>query len=135
LIGFLAIKTVCVGQQKNDTICLNTKTVANLILKKEQAKIFEQQNIQLKTDIESLNKLIDLKNLEISQYRSKDTLNSSIIRTYENEISVMRDQRNLCETALKQNNKLIKHYKRRVFFRTLFGVAGVGIMTYFYITK
>ena len=109
--------------------------MAKLVLKKEQAKLFEQQVTQYKSDIDNLNTLISLKNEQITQYKKGDSVNQKIVRTYENELQIMKDQVNLDKAMIKSNDKLIKRYKRRVFFRTVGGLAAVGVMTYLYLTK
>lgn len=127
--------TTIVSKPLSQTIPIDRKDALKVYAGALKALVYDSIIKQQKTDIESLNKLIALKQTEINQYRSKDTLNDNIIRTYENEIQVMKDQRKLAEAILKSNDKLIKRYKRRVFFRTILGLAAVGTITYFYLVK
>lgn len=94
----------------------------------EQKKVLEEQVIVL-------NKRITEKDSIVSLFKSKDDTSKQVIQTYENEIAVMKDQRKIFETEIKQNEKIIRKLKRKVFWTSAAGVVGMGTMAFLLLTK
>lgn len=86
-------------------------------------------------DIEVLNLRINEKEAIVSGLKQKDSLNKEVIKLYDKEISVMKDQRKIFEGQIKYDNKMIRKLKRKIFFTSLSGVAIVGALTYLYLSK
>jgi len=108
----------------------DSTTVSNVALRRiltaaEQKKVLDEQVVLLNQRISGYEAMVQ-------QYKDKDT---ATVGSYEREIALMKDQRKIFETAIKDKEKEIKRYKRKLFFRTAGGVMIVGGLTYLYLTK
>ena len=121
--------------QPSDTVCITRANAVKLLTKAEQAKILEERQLLLLQDIEVLNLRINEKEAIVSGLKQKDSLNKEVIKLYDKEISVMKDQRKIFEGQIKYDNKMIRKLKRKIFFTSLSGVAIVGALTYLYLSK
>lgn len=71
----------------------------------------------------------------IKDLKQKDSANTNIIHTYENQISLMKDQRTVFEDQIKSLNKQLKKERRRTRWTSIAGITLTGIITYLYIIK
>lgn len=114
--------------QTTDTICFPVAIAKKVLAAAEQKKVLEQQ-------VNVLNLRIVEKDSIISLLKFKDETNTQLIQTYEDELKVIKEQRSLFEKQIKENEKQIRKLKRKVFWTSAAGVAGIGIMAYLLITK
>lgn len=91
----------------------------------EQKKVLDEQVILL-------NQRIAGYELMIKEYKEKDT---ATVGGYEREIALMKDQRKIFEGQIKDNEKVIRKLKRKVFWTSAAGVAGMGTMAFLLLTK
>lgn len=114
--------------QTIDTICFPYKVIQKVLIAAEQKKVLEQQVVVLNLRIAEKDSIIAL-------LRFKEETGEQIIKTYEDEVSVMKDQRKIFENEIKQNEKIIRKLKRKVFWTSAAGLAGVGAMAYLLLIK
>jgi hypothetical protein len=118
------------GQQftTTDTLCFPVPVIKKVLVAAEQKRVLEEQLLVI-------NKRIAEKDSIISLMKFKDETNSQLIKTYEDEIKVMRDQRAIFEAAIKNHEKAIRKLKRKVFWTSAAGVAGMGVLAFLLLTK
>lgn len=109
----------------NDTICVKIVTYQKLVIAAEQKKLLEQQ-------VSILNERIVGYEAMIKFLNEKDT---ATVGSYERQIAVMHDQRKIFEAALKDNEKVIRKLKRKIFWTSAAGVVGMGTMAFLLLTK
>ncbi len=114
--------------QLSDTICPKIETYRKLVIAAEQKKILELQVVVLNQRISEKDSIISL-----LKFRQETT--DQVIQTYEDEIGAMIDQRKVFEQAIKDTEKEVRRYKRKLFFRTAGGVMIAGVGAYLYLTK
>jgi Tfp pilus assembly protein PilN len=132
----LLIKMPFVGQsQISDTICIQVTEVKKLLTKAEEGKLLGEKVILLNNQIALLDQRIIEKSQMVAAYEQINTENDSLIASYKKEILLMTDQRKILEQAIKEREKEIKRYKRKLFWRTAGGVMLVGAGAYLYLTK
>lgn len=102
--------------------------IQKVLIAAEQKKVLEQQVVVLNLRIAEKDSIIAL-------LRFKEETGEQIIKTYEDEVSVMKDQRKIFENEIKQNEKIIRKLKRKVFWTSAAGLAGVGAMAYLLLIK
>lgn len=108
----------------------DSTTVSNVALRRiltaaEQKKVLDEQVVLLNQRISGFE-------LIVQQYKDKDT---ATVGSYERQIAIMKDQRIIFEGQIKQNEKIIRKLKRKVFWTSAAGVAGMGVMAYLLLTK
>lgn len=111
-----------------DTLCFPVQVVKKVLIAAEQKKILDSQVIVL-------NQRIAEKDSIVSLLKSKDDTNKQVIQTYEDEIKVMKDQRVIFEGQIKQNEKVIRKLKRKVFWTSVFGITATGATVFLLLTK
>jgi septal ring factor EnvC (AmiA/AmiB activator) len=82
-----------------------------------------------------LDQNIELLNQRIAGLQTRDSLNEKIINSYVSEIAVMKEQRAVFENQLKENEKTIRKLNRKVRWVSIAGIAGMGALTFLYLTK
>lgn len=80
----------------------------------------------LKDRVVLLNEDIRLLNERIVNLRNKDSIDALLIAGYEKQMAIMRDQRGIFEAEIAVRDKTIKKLKRKRFWTTLGGIAGMG---------
>jgi hypothetical protein len=108
----------------------DSTTVSNVALRRiltaaEQKKVLDEQVILLNQRIAGFE-------LVIKEYKEKDT---ATVGSYERQISTMKEQRKIFEDQIKQNEKIIRKLKRKVFWTSAAGIAGMGTMAFLLLTK
>ena len=108
----------------------DSTTVSNAALRRiltaaEQKKVLDEQVVLINQRISGYEEMI-------KAYRDKDT---ATVGGYERQIALLKDERKIFEQAIKDKEKEIKKYKRKLFFRTAGGIFIVGGLSYLYITK
>lgn len=103
----------------SDTICVKIITYQKLVIAAEQKKVLQEQLLVIDKRIIEKDSIIRL-------LQFKEELNGQMIQTYEDELLVIKDQRKIFETAIKQNEKIIRKLKRKVFWTSMAGIAAVG---------
>lgn len=117
-----------VSGQSSDTICPKIDTYRKLVIAAEQKKILEEQVV-------ILNRRISEKDSVIALLRFNDETNEQVIQTYKDELAVMKDQKDILFSAIKGSEKIIRKLKRKVFWTSAAGVAGMGTMAFLLLTK
>lgn len=106
-----------------------------LLTRAEEGKLLAEKVTLLDNHIALLNsRIIELEGM-VKAYELVGNFNDSLITSYKAEIAIMKEQRKLFEGAIKDNEKVIRKLKRKVFWTSLGGVAGIGAMTVLLLTK
>lgn len=111
-----------------DTICFPFKVAQKVLIAAEQKKVLEEQ-------VSVLNKRIAEKDSIIKLMQFKEELSDQVAQTYEDEIKAMKDQRAIFEKQIKENGKIIRKLKRKVFWTSAAGIAGIGAMAFLLLTS
>lgn len=77
---------------------------------------------------------ISLLQERIANLKTKDSVNTLLIATYEAQVSTMQEQRVIFEDQLKAYEKLIRRQKRKTFFTGLAGIVTTAV-TFYIATK
>ena len=110
----------------SDTVCYPRKTAVKLTERALQANVYKQQRDSLIRDVTTLSNLIEIKNIEINNFKENVELYKKTIASFESQIKNMNDQRQILQLQADNLNKLYKKEKRRkTFFKitTLLGIA------------
>lgn len=114
------------GQSRiTDSTTVSNAALRRILTAAEQKKVLDEQVILLNQRIAGYEEMV-------KQYKDKDT---ATVGSYEREIGLMKDQRKVLEDQIKANEKVIRKLKRKVFWTASFGVAGMGALTFLYLTK
>lgn len=114
------------GQSRStDSTTVSNASLRRILIAAEQKKVLDEQVVLL-------NQRISGYELMVQQYKDKDT---ATVGSYEREIAIMKDQRKIFEDAIKGNEKVIRKLKRKVFWTSAAGVAGMGTMAFLLLTK
>lgn len=108
-----------------DSTTVSNAALRRILIAAEQKKVLDEQVVLLNQRISGYEEMI-------KQYKDKDT---ATVGSYEREIAIMKEQRVVFETAIKDREKEIRRYKRKLFWRTAGGVAITGTLIYLYVTK
>lgn len=116
----------CAGQSKTtDTLCFPVETIKKVLIAAEQKKVLESQVTLLNERIFGLNEII--KNLN-----EKDSVS---VKTYNDQLAVMRQQKELFMDQLNGYERLLRKERRKRFWTAVGGVVTTGLATYLFITK
>lgn len=121
-------KTFAQPSGTTDTLCFPVRIIQKVLIAAEQKKVLDSQVIVL-------NQRIAEKDSIISLLKFKDETNQQVIQTYEDEIAQMKQQREILEKQIKENDKVIRKLKRKVFWTSLGGIAGMGTLAFLLLTK
>ena len=114
------------GQSRNtDSTTVSNVALRRILTAAEQKKVLDEQVLLLNQRIAGYESMVQ-------QYKDKDT---ATVGSYEREIALMKDERKIFESAIKDKEKQIRKYKRKLFFRTAGGVLVTGGLVYLYLTK
>lgn len=120
----ILLTTSCFTQSLNDTIIrLPAKVARKLYTDALQKDVLLEQ-------VAILNQRISEKEAIITGLDEKDSINSQIIETYTNEISVMKDQRTIFETEIKAFKKALKKQRRKTVVVGILGIATTAVAFY-----
>lgn len=109
----------------SDTVCFIRADAVKLTERALQAKVYKEQRDSLQSQIGTLNKLIEIKSLEIANLNSQTQDYKTIISKYESQVSVMADQRKLLEAQATNLTKLYKRANRGKTFWKITTVVGI----------
>jgi len=123
------------GKSQITNQCPPDSQLKKLLNDARQRPVLQERIALLNDDINLLNKRIIEKQSIIDDYRDKDTAHIRIVGTYEKEIAVMEEQKKTYQAEIDRLNSELKKEKRKRFWSSVGGVAGIGIMAYLYITK
>lgn len=101
----------------------------------DSGRVYMDKSAQLKKDVDSLTLAIQLYNSIIYELNQQDSIQQRVIEAYQAQIAIMTDQRKLLEKQIKHNDKTIRKLKRKAFWTSAAGLAGMGAMTYLLLTK
>lgn len=137
LFAAFLLRTVCEGQSLNpkDTICISIEDAQNCAIAKKQRTVLAERIVILDSNINYLSRSIDAANRTIGALQNKDENNKAIITQLQEQKKLMTDQRKIFEDEIKVVQTQLKKEKRKRFWTSVGGVAGIGIMAYLYITK
>jgi hypothetical protein len=121
--------------QTSDTICIPKKDAIKLLAKAEEGKLLVQKVDLLNDQIFLLGERIKEKEQIIAAYEQISAANDSLISNYKKEIVVLNDQKKILEQAVKDTQKEVRRYKRKLFWRTAGGTVLLGTAAYLYLTK
>lgn len=127
----------CAVQSQNltDTVCIPRTDAVKLLKRAEEGKLLAEKVKLLDEQIFLLGERIREKQEQISAWEQIGNANDSLINNYKKEIEIIRDQRKILEQAIRDAEKEVKRYKRKLFWRTAGGVTLLGAAAYLYITK
>lgn len=108
-----------------DSTTVSNAALRRILIAAEQKKVLDEQVILLNQRIAGFEAIVQ-------QYKEKDT---ATVGSYEREIAIMKEQRVVFETAIKDKEKEIRRYKRKLFWRTAGGVTLAAAGAYLYLTK
>lgn len=137
LFVIFLLRTVCAGQSLNpkDTICVSIEDAQNCAIAKKQRTVLAERIVLLNDEIGLLNKRIAEKQGSIDDYITKDTAHIREVGAYQREIAVMNEQKKTMQSEVDRLTGELKKEKRKRFWTSVGGVAGIGIMGYLYLTK
>lgn len=130
MLALIPTVFVANSQSSSDTIVLNKQHALKVLQAGLEGKVYKEQRDSLQSQIGTLNKLIEIKSLEIANLNSQTQDYKTIISKYESQVSVMTDQRKLLEAQATNLTKLYKkEARKKVFWKitTIIGLAG-GIL-------
>jgi len=114
------------GQLRStDSTTVSNAALRRILIAAEQKKVLDEQVLLLNQRIAGFETMVQ-------QYKDKDT---ATVGGYERQIALMKDERKIFETAIKDREKQIRKYKRKLFFRTAGGLILTGTIAYLYFTK
>lgn len=137
LFAVFLLRTVCAGQSlnPNDTICLSIADAQNCAIAKNQRTVLAERIVILDSNIIYLNQTIAVINRNIVALQAKDENNKVIIIQLQEQKQIMMDQRKIFEDEIKSLQSELKKERRKRFWTSVSGLAGIGIMAYLYISK
>lgn len=109
----------------SDSTTVSNAALRRILIAAEQKKVLDEQVILLNQRITGFEEIV-------RELKAKDT---ATVGSYERQIAVMKDQRTVFETAIKDREKEIRRYKRKLFWRTAGGVTLAAAGVYLYLTK
>lgn len=115
--------------QNPDTINLNKQDALRKLGQALTAKVYKEERDSLRRDILSLNKLIEIKQLQIDNLTSQTQDYVKLIDGYNYQIKIMREQRQLIESQVDNLTTLYrKERRKKTFWQVVCGIAlGGGI--------
>lgn len=127
LLSLAILVTMNSGAQlkTTDSTTVSTPALRRILVAAEQKKVLEQQ-------VEILNERIAGYEGIIEALQDRD---SATVSGYEKQITLMKEQRIVFEGEIKELNKQIKKLNRKVFWTSVAGLAGMGTLTFLYLTK
>jgi len=118
-----------------DTIHLNKQDALKVLDQALKANVYQEQRDAYKSEVDSLTKLIDIKQRQIQNLSSQTANYRNIIATYKLEIKALEDQKILYEKQVASLTKQLKKERRKKKWITVAGTAAVGVLVYLYVTK
>lgn len=109
----------------SDSTTVSNAALRRILTAAEQKKVLDEQVVILNERIAGYEAMI-------KHFQDKDT---ATVGSYEREIALMKDQRKILEDQIKGNEKVIRKLKRKVFWTSVVGVAGMGTMAFLLLTK
>jgi septal ring factor EnvC (AmiA/AmiB activator) len=97
--------------------------------------VYEEQRNECFRNIDSLNKLISIKQSQIINLSAQVADYRKLKATYEGELKTMREMRLIFERQITSLQKEIKRQKRKKKWATFVGLAAFAGITFLYITK
>lgn len=119
----------------NDTLCISVADAQNCAIAKKQRTVLAERIVILDSNINYLNQTIAATNRNIVALQAKDENNKVIIIQLQEQKQIMMDQRKIFEDEIKSLQSELKKEKRKRFWTSVSGLAGIGIMAYLYISK
>lgn len=136
MLSWVLIATAFEGLSQNfDTIVLSKKAALKVLQKGYEAKALEAQRDLLLNQVDTLKARITIKEMMVTNLNGQIDDYKNIVRSHENIIGNMKEQKTIFESQITVLNKEIRKQRRGKKWVAFLGILTTGAMTYFYLTK
>lgn len=124
----LLAMTVVSGQptSPSDDVAIRRKDALKVLAAADSGRIYMIQSAQLKKDVDTLNKRIEILQEISSNLKSVIIMKDSVISTHLKEQVIMMQQRAILESAAQSLNKQIKRSRRTTKLVAILGILAAG---------